>query len=125
GAWPARTAPPRPSSGSTPATSTASTAGDGGVFDGFTLDRGDVGEAVLRVRHGGGGRPRLLLPRHHPPPPAAGGAPAGRLPPRGLPRPARLRPVDQAADHPRPPALLQAGHGRRLPGPDGRPRPPA
>jgi haloacetate dehalogenase len=34
------------------------------VFDGFALDRIDVGEAVLRVRHGGGGPPVLLLHRH-------------------------------------------------------------
>jgi haloacetate dehalogenase len=34
------------------------------VFDGFSLDRIDVGEAVLRVRHGGSGPPLLLLHGH-------------------------------------------------------------
>jgi haloacetate dehalogenase len=34
------------------------------VFDGFELDRVDVGEAVLRVRHGGSGPPLLLLHGH-------------------------------------------------------------
>jgi haloacetate dehalogenase len=34
------------------------------VFDGFALDRVDVGEAVLRVRHGGAGPPVLLLHGH-------------------------------------------------------------
>jgi haloacetate dehalogenase len=34
------------------------------VFDGFTLERVDVGEAVLRVRHGGSGPPVLLLHGH-------------------------------------------------------------
>jgi len=36
------------------------------VFDGFALDRVDVGEAVLRVRHGGVGRPPILLLHGHP-----------------------------------------------------------
>jgi haloacetate dehalogenase len=35
------------------------------VFDGFTLERVDVGEAVLRVRHGGAG-PAVLLLHGHP-----------------------------------------------------------
>lgn len=34
------------------------------VFDGFALERIDVGEAVLRVRHGGSGPPVLLLHGH-------------------------------------------------------------
>jgi haloacetate dehalogenase len=34
------------------------------MFDGFALDRVDVGEAVLRVRHGGSGPPVLLLHGH-------------------------------------------------------------
>jgi haloacetate dehalogenase len=34
------------------------------MFDGFELDRIDVGEAVLRVRHGGSGPPVLLLHGH-------------------------------------------------------------
>jgi haloacetate dehalogenase len=34
------------------------------VFEGFELDRIDVGEAVLRVRHGGSGPPLLLLHGH-------------------------------------------------------------
>jgi haloacetate dehalogenase len=34
------------------------------MFDGFTLDRIDVGEAVLRVRHGSSGPPVLLLHGH-------------------------------------------------------------
>jgi haloacetate dehalogenase len=34
------------------------------MFDGFKLDRIDVGEAVLRVRHGGSGPPILLLHGH-------------------------------------------------------------
>jgi haloacetate dehalogenase len=34
------------------------------VFDEFTLDRVDVGEAVLRVRHGGSGPPVVLLHGH-------------------------------------------------------------
>jgi haloacetate dehalogenase len=34
------------------------------VFDGFRLERVDVGEAVLRVRHGGSGPPLLLLHGH-------------------------------------------------------------
>jgi pimeloyl-ACP methyl ester carboxylesterase len=33
-------------------------------FEGFALDRVDVGEAVLRVRHGGSGPPVLLLHGH-------------------------------------------------------------
>ncbi len=31
------------------------------MFEGFTLDHVDTGEAVLRVRHGGSGPPVLLL----------------------------------------------------------------
>lgn len=34
------------------------------MFDGFALDHVDVGEAVLRVRHGGSGTPVLLLHGH-------------------------------------------------------------
>ena len=34
------------------------------MFEGFALDRVDVGEAVLRVRHGGAGPPVLLLHGH-------------------------------------------------------------
>jgi haloacetate dehalogenase len=34
------------------------------VFDGFQLQRVDVGDAVLRVRHGGAGPPVLLLHGH-------------------------------------------------------------
>lgn len=34
------------------------------MFEGFELDRIDVGEVVLRVRHGGSGRPVLLLHGH-------------------------------------------------------------
>jgi haloacetate dehalogenase len=34
------------------------------VFDGFELERVDVGEAILRVRHGGSGPPVLLLHGH-------------------------------------------------------------
>ncbi|HYN95015.1 MAG TPA: alpha/beta hydrolase [Pilimelia sp.] len=34
------------------------------MFEGFTLAHIDVGEAVLRVRHGGGGPPLLLLHGH-------------------------------------------------------------
>ena len=34
------------------------------MFDGFTLERIDVGDAVLRVRHGGEGPPLLLLHGH-------------------------------------------------------------
>ena len=34
------------------------------MFPGFTLDHIDVGEAVLRVRHGGSGPPLLLLHGH-------------------------------------------------------------
>jgi haloacetate dehalogenase len=34
------------------------------MFDGFALERLDVGEAVLRVRHGGSGPPVLLLHGH-------------------------------------------------------------
>jgi haloacetate dehalogenase len=34
------------------------------MFDGFDLDRIDVGEAVLRVRHGGSGPPVVLLHGH-------------------------------------------------------------
>jgi haloacetate dehalogenase len=34
------------------------------VFQSFTLDRVDVGEAQLRVRHGGSGPPVLLLHGH-------------------------------------------------------------
>jgi haloacetate dehalogenase len=34
------------------------------MFDEFTLERIDVGEAVLRVRHGGAGSPVLLLHGH-------------------------------------------------------------
>ena len=34
------------------------------MFDGFTLERIDVGDAVLRVRHGGSGPPLLLLHGH-------------------------------------------------------------
>jgi haloacetate dehalogenase len=35
-----------------------------GMFEGFTLDRIDVGEAELRVRHGGHGTPVVLLHGH-------------------------------------------------------------
>jgi haloacetate dehalogenase len=34
------------------------------VFDGFALERVDVGDAVLRVRHGGAGPPVVLLHGH-------------------------------------------------------------
>jgi len=34
------------------------------MFDGFALERVDVGDAVLRVRHGGAGPPLLLLHGH-------------------------------------------------------------
>ena len=34
------------------------------MFEGFTLQRIDVGQAELRVRHGGSGPPVLLLPGH-------------------------------------------------------------
>jgi haloacetate dehalogenase len=34
------------------------------MFDGFTLERIDVGDAVLRVRHGGSGSPVMLLHGH-------------------------------------------------------------
>ena len=34
------------------------------IFDGFTLERIDAGEAELRVRHGGSGPPLLLLHGH-------------------------------------------------------------
>ena len=34
------------------------------MFEGFALERVDVGEAVLRVRHGGAGPPLLLLHGH-------------------------------------------------------------
>jgi len=34
------------------------------MFEGFTLERIDVGDAVLRVRHGGSGPPVLLLHGH-------------------------------------------------------------
>ena len=34
------------------------------MFNGFELERIDVGEAVLRVRHGGSGPPVLLLHGH-------------------------------------------------------------
>jgi haloacetate dehalogenase len=37
---------------------------DASFFPGFTLERVDVGEAVLRVRHGGSGPPLLLLHGH-------------------------------------------------------------
>ena len=34
------------------------------MFDGFQLDRVDVGEVTLRVRHGGEGQPVVLLHGH-------------------------------------------------------------
>lgn len=34
------------------------------MFDGFTLEMIDTGEATLRVRHGGSGPPLLLLHGH-------------------------------------------------------------
>jgi len=34
------------------------------VFEGFTLDRVDVGAVTLRVRHGGSGPPILLVHGH-------------------------------------------------------------
>jgi haloacetate dehalogenase len=34
------------------------------MFEGFALDRIDVGEVTLRVRHGGSGPPVLLLHGH-------------------------------------------------------------
>jgi haloacetate dehalogenase len=37
---------------------------DRAMFDGFALEHLDVGEAVLRVRHGGSGPPVLLLHGH-------------------------------------------------------------
>src|SRR4029453_12880141 len=39
--------------------------GRAAMFDGFTLERGDTGDAVLRVRHGGAG-PAVLLLHGHP-----------------------------------------------------------
>lgn len=41
-----------------------SSVGRVGVFDDFTLEAIDVGEALLRVRHGGSGPPVLLLHGH-------------------------------------------------------------
>ena len=34
------------------------------MFDDFTLDRIDIGEVTLRVRHGGSGPPLVLLHGH-------------------------------------------------------------
>ena len=63
------------------------------MFEGFTLERIDVGDAELRVRHGGSGPAILLLHGHprthvtwHKVAPRAGGAVHRRLP-----GPARLR----------------------------------
>ena len=87
------------------------------MFDQFTLEHIDVGEATLRVRHGGDGPPIVLLhghPRTH--------VTWHRVAPRwprahgGVPGPARLRPVVQAGRR----RLQQAGDGRRHPPPDGR-----
>jgi haloacetate dehalogenase len=61
------------------------------MFDG-TLEPVDVGEAVLRVRHGGSGPPVLLLhghPRTH--------ATWHRVAPRLAPPPASLRPPPRRA----------------------------
>ena len=84
-------------------------------FDGFALERIDVGEAVLRVRHGGSGPPLAAAPR----PPAHARDLASRRAAAGdrlhgrLPRPARLRRVHRAADDARPRAVLQARDGAR------------
>src|SRR5947208_2623416 len=70
------------------------------MFDGFALERIDVGEAELRVRHGGAGPPILLLHGH----PrtqcdvASRRAGARRKVHRGLPRPTRLRRIVEARD---------------------------
>ena len=100
----------------------------GTMFEGFRLERIDVGDAELRVRRGGSG-PAVPLPSRPPAYPRRPGTwslPAGRAVHRRMPGPARLRGVVEAADDARPPALLQAGHGRRLHRADGLARvPPA
>ena len=50
--------------GSSSATHVARAEGAGALFEGFALERIDVGDAVLRVRHGGSGPPVLLLHGH-------------------------------------------------------------
>ena len=90
------------------------------MFEGFTLERIDVGDAVLRVRHGGSGPagPAAARSPAHARHLEQGRAPAGRTVHGGLPGPARVRRVLQAPRPPRPRPVLQAGHGRRLRGAD-------
>ena len=72
------------------------------MFDGFTDERVDVGEAELRVRHRGTGRPAVLLLHGHPRTSATWHRVAPRLLEAGLlgglSRPARLRRVVATRD---------------------------
>lgn len=69
------------------------------MFEGFTLRRIDVGDAELRVRHGGSGPAVLLLhghPRTHVTWHEVASLLAGRF--TVVPGPARLRRVVQTCD---------------------------
>jgi haloacetate dehalogenase len=71
------------------------------MFDGFRLDRVDVGDVMLRVRYGGEGEPVCCctaIPYAHDLAPR--GAAVVELVLRGLPGPPRLWPVDAAPDAP-------------------------
>ncbi len=86
------------------------------MFENFTLERIDVGDAVLRVRHGGSGPPVLLLhghPRTH----ATWHMVAPLLAGRFTVVCPDLRGYGESSKPPttaRPRPVLQAGHGRRL-----------
>src|SRR5438132_3714 len=55
---------PQPLSGTGPQAGLTEPKWSNSVFEGFTLDMLDTGEATLRVRHGGSGPPLLLLHGH-------------------------------------------------------------
>src|SRR3954469_19946089 len=96
-----------------------------GFFDGFVEQRVEGADGVLlRVRSGGEGPPVVLLhghPRTH----TTWHRVAPLLAEAGhtvVPRPARLRPLLEAADDARPRSVLQAGDGWRRGGAHGRAR---
>ena len=93
------------------------------MFQGFTLDEVDVGEVVLRVRHGGQGPPVVLLhghPRTH----ATWHRVAPLLAPRHTVVCPDLRGYGGSTHRPTSPttAVLQARDGRRYRGGDANAR---
>ena len=84
------------------------------MFEGFMLDRVDVGDAELRVRYGGSG-PAVLLLHGHPRTHVTWHKVAPMLAEKFTvvcPDLRGVRGVIQAAHHARSFALLQARHGR-------------